>query len=44
VRTYRFPKEELRRHTLADLDTPEEALNTSLGVTKKFLHPQPDEW
>ena len=29
---------------LADLDTPEETLSTSLGVTKKPLHPQADKW
>jgi len=44
VRTNGFPKEELRWHALADLDTPEEALNTSLGVIKKLIRPQADEW
>jgi hypothetical protein len=44
VQTHRFPKKQLRWHTLADLDTPEEALHTPLGITEKLLHPQADEW
>jgi hypothetical protein len=36
----RISKEELRWYTLADLDTPEKALDSSLGIIEKLLRPQ----
>lgn len=42
--THGFPEQKFSRHTLADLDTPEEALDASLGIAEKLFHSQADDW
>jgi hypothetical protein len=44
VETHGCPKREFGWHTLANIDIPEKALDSSLGITEELLCPQADEW